>query len=125
MLHEPYIRARNASMLARPMPAQSLSSVVSLWSLSQMLAWDQRSRNHVHDYPGSYRGNQIVAHEFDFSKENQLIYQQGDLSVYSNPAFHYDMPGPVSFRLEWKGLKVTYSGAALALLSAQWHWHEG
>ena len=76
----------------------------------QFLAWDQKARNHVHGYPPSYTGNQIVAHEFDHTKENQLVFQAGNVSVYSNPAFHFDTPGPVSLRLEWQGLTITYSG---------------
>ena len=30
--------------------------------------------------------------------------------VWSNPAFHYDTPGPVSLKLRWHNLTVTYSG---------------
>lgn len=76
----------------------------------QFLSWDQKSRNHLAEYPEGYTGNQIVAHEFDHTKERQLIYQDSNVTVYSNPAFHYDTPGPVSLRLEWKGLAITYSG---------------
>lgn len=78
----------------------------------QFLAWDQKSRNHVDiaDFPPDYQGNQLEGHEFNHNTENQLIFEEGDIRVYTNPAFHYDTPGPVSLRLEWNGISVTYSG---------------
>ena len=77
----------------------------------QFMAWDQKARNHVYARPPGF--NRLEAHEFNYSEENQLIYQEGNISVFSNPAFHYDTPGPVSLRLEWKGLVIAYSGAHL------------
>lgn len=32
------------------------------------------------------------------------------LQVWSNPAFHYDTPGPVSLKLRWNNITITYSG---------------
>ena len=37
------------------------------------------------------------------------------LQVHSNPAFHYDTPGPVSLKLTWNNLTVTYSGMSVTL----------
>ena len=78
----------------------------------QFLAWDQKSRNHVDisDFPPDYQGNKLVGKEFNHKAVNQLVFEEDEISVYSNPAFHYDTPGPVSLRLEWKGFSVTYSG---------------
>ena len=30
--------------------------------------------------------------------------------VYSNPAFHYNLPGPVSLKLVWNNISIAYSG---------------
>lgn len=78
---------------------------------------DQKARNHVSDLRPGTRGNQIEAHEFDYTVHDQLVYEDAasNFSVYSNPAFHYDTPGPVSLRLEWNGLSVTYSGRSKEL----------
>ena len=76
----------------------------------QFLGWDQISRNHVSDFPSNYTGNQIIAYEFPYEKTNALIYDRNEVKIYSNPAYHYGSPGPVSLRLEWNGLKFTYSG---------------
>ena len=77
----------------------------------QFLAWDQEARNHVKQLPPSYIGNHLEGVEFNHTRTAQLIFQEDGIAVYSNPAFHYDTPGPVSLSLNWRGLKVTYSGA--------------
>lgn len=81
----------------------------------QYLAWDYKSRALLANFPEGYQGNQIIAHEFNYGEENQLIYDEDGLRVWSNPAFHYHTPGPVSLRLEWNGIKLTYSGDLAAL----------
>ncbi|KAK9797411.1 hypothetical protein WJX73_007627 [Symbiochloris irregularis] len=83
--------------------------------LRQFLHWDNKARAHVKGYPPDYQGNQIVAHEFNYSKENQLIFEEDGFRVWSNPAFHYDTPGPVALRLAWNNLTVTYSGDSIPL----------
>lgn len=72
----------------------------------QFLAWDQESRNFVGEYPV---GNSIIAHEFAYNRTNQMVYDRQGVKVFSNIAVHYS-PGPVSYRLEWNGLKFTFSG---------------
>ena len=79
----------------------------------QFLGWDQAARNHVSEYPANFTGNQIIAHEFPYNKTNNLIYDANGVQIYSNIAFHYDTPGPVSLRLNWNGLSFTYSGENL------------
>jgi ribonuclease Z len=44
----------------------------------------------------------IVAHEFDFKGENQVVYEENGVTIRSWPAIHAG-DGPVSYSLEWKG----------------------
>ena len=54
----------------------------------------------------------ITVHEFDWSKENNIIYDQDGVVIRSIPAIHLE--GSVSFILEWKGMKIAFSGDTLA-----------
>ena len=54
----------------------------------------------------------INVHEFDWSKVNNVIYKENDVVIRSIPAIHLE--GSVSFILEWKGMKVAFSGDTLA-----------
>ncbi|KAK9830412.1 hypothetical protein WJX72_011632 [[Myrmecia] bisecta] len=92
-----------------------LGTNATVAGLKAFLGWDQASRNHVSEFPAGYTGNQIVAHEFNYSVPNQLVYNQSGVVVYSNPAFHYDTPGPVSLKLQWRNLTITYSGDTVPL----------
>lgn len=72
------------------------------------MAWDQAARTYVGEYD-SNPGNTIIAHEFAYNQTNQLVYDRDGVKIYSNIAVHY-IPGPVAYRLEWNGLKFTFSG---------------
>ena len=85
----------------------------SMGACVQFLAWDQKARNHVSDFKAGSKGNQIEAHEYDYTVHDQLIFDEDNITVYSTPAFHYDTPGPTSLRLEWNGLSMSYSGGRL------------
>ncbi|MDZ4729260.1 MAG: guanitoxin biosynthesis MBL fold metallo-hydrolase GntH [Xanthomonadales bacterium] len=54
----------------------------------------------------------IKIHEFDYAKE-QVVYERNDVIIRSWPAVHV-MDGPVSYSLEWNGLKFSYSGDTVA-----------
>jgi ribonuclease Z len=68
-------------------------------------AWDISSR----EGHRPVEGKQIEVNEFDFSKENHVIYDENGVVVRSWPAIHA-IDGPVSFSLEWNGLKFVYGG---------------
>ena len=53
-------------------------------------------------------GFAIEVNEFDYRGENQLIYDENGVTVRSLPAIHA-LDGPVSFVLEWNGLKFAFS----------------
>lgn len=52
-------------------------------------------------------GYQPIVHEFDYSKTH-VIYAENGVKITSFPAIH-GLDGPVSFSLEWNGLKFVYS----------------
>jgi hypothetical protein len=55
-------------------------------------------------------GDEVIAHEFDYSVPKQVIYSRNGVNITSTPVQHYTTAGPVALRLDWNGLSVTYSG---------------
>ena len=74
------------------------------------MAWDTFSRRRIDLIGRKDDGDQVIAHEFDFSVPNQLIYSRNGVEIISTPVSHYETEGPVALRLNWNGLSVTYSG---------------
>jgi ribonuclease Z len=67
--------------------------------------WDKTTREFViTPVPG-----QITVHEFDYRGVNEIVYQENGVTVRSIPAIHAG-DGPVSFILEYAGLKVVFGG---------------
>jgi ribonuclease Z len=67
--------------------------------------WDATTRNfRINPGPGK-----ITVQEFDYLGENAVIYQENGATVRSWPAIHAG-DGPVSFSLEWKGIKIVIGG---------------
>ena len=67
--------------------------------------WDYQTRAYkITPVPG-----QITAHEFDYRGINEVIYQENGITVRSIPAIHAG-DGPVSFIIEYKGLKMVFGG---------------
>jgi ribonuclease Z len=67
--------------------------------------WDKVTREYkISPIPG-----QIEVHEFDYKGENQIVYQDNGVTIRSFPAIHAG-DGPVSFTLEYAGLKVVFGG---------------
>ena len=73
-------------------------------ALLEMYRWDYVSKLGR----GDMLSYAIKVHEFDFSKE-QIIYERNGVTIKSFPAVH-TIDGPVSYSLEWNGLKLSYSG---------------
>jgi ribonuclease Z len=71
----------------------------------EALTWDIDSRSGF----SSPAGGELQINEFDYKGLNQVIFQEKGVTVRSWPAVHA-LDGPVSFSLEWKGLKFVYSG---------------
>ncbi len=68
-------------------------------------AWDIAGRSSA--LPD--KGGQIVVHEFDYKAVNEVVYQGNGVTIRSWPAIHL-LDGPVTFSLEWNGLKYVFGG---------------
>ena len=67
--------------------------------------WDKKTREFsITPVPG-----QITVHEFDYKEINKVIYKENGVTISTIPAIHAG-DGPVSFILEYRGLKVVYGG---------------
>ena len=67
--------------------------------------WDAQTRNFVL----SPKPGQITVKEFDYKAVNAVVYQENDVTIRTIPAIHAG-DGPVSFILEYAGLKVVIGG---------------
>jgi ribonuclease Z len=76
----------------------------ALEHMEKMLAWDVDSRMGNTDT----RGLILEVNEFDYRAVNKVIYEENGVTIRTIPAVHI-FDGPVSFILEWNGLKVAYS----------------
>ncbi len=67
--------------------------------------WDYQTRAYkITPLPGN-----IDVHEFDYKGENKVIYDKSGIVVRSIPAIHAG-DGPVSFIIEYAGLKLVFGG---------------
>ncbi|KAK9811899.1 hypothetical protein WJX72_012114 [[Myrmecia] bisecta] len=89
-------------------PAHGTAAVID--GLRKFLAWDTHSRRKIDLVGRIDKGDKVIAHEFDYSVENQVIYEQNGVKITSTPVNHYNTSGPVALRLDWNGLSFTYSG---------------
>ncbi len=74
-------------------------------TLRRAFEWDYRGRMGV--IPTS--GGELVVHEFDYRQENAIVYEKNGVTIRSWPAIHA-LDGPVSYALEWNGLKFVFGG---------------
>jgi len=82
-----------------------MGTAYSLDHLVKALAWDIAGR--AGRLPAS--GQVMEVHEFDFSKENQVVFDENGVVIRSWPANHV-IDGSVSFALEWNGYKFVFGG---------------
>jgi ribonuclease Z len=73
--------------------------------LRKALTWDLDGRQGLTDP----RGYHLEVHEFDYKGMNQIVYQENGVTIRSFPAIH-SLDGPVSFSVEWNGLKFVFGG---------------
>ena len=74
-------------------------------AMQKAYAWDIATRTGA--LPDA--GGHIEVHEFEYKQENQIVYQQNGVTIRSWPAIH-SLDGPVSYGLEWNGLKYVFGG---------------
>ncbi|MEJ2136389.1 MAG: guanitoxin biosynthesis MBL fold metallo-hydrolase GntH [Desulfofustis sp.] len=80
-----------------------LGTAYAVQKLKEMYTWDLAGRVGMVDF----RGYSIEVNEFDYMAENAIIYEDNGVTIRSFPAIH-SLDGPVSFSLEWKGLKFVF-----------------
>jgi ribonuclease Z len=73
-------------------------------AFEKLLAWDIDTRMGNTDTRGAF----LNVTEFDYTAVNKVIYQKNGVTIRTIPAIHI-FDGPVSFILEWNGLKFAYS----------------
>ena len=85
-------------------PSPELGTAYALDGMKRMLTWDLAGRAGMTDF----RGYELEVNEFDYKGENAVIYDENGVTIRSFPAIH-SIDGPVSFVLEWNGLKFAFS----------------
>ncbi|MGI9512067.1 MAG: guanitoxin biosynthesis MBL fold metallo-hydrolase GntH, partial [Anderseniella sp.] len=84
-------------------PVEELGTAHAIAGMQQMYKWDLAGRVGFVDA----RGYILEVNEFDYRAENEVIYEENGVTIRSWPAIHA-IDGPVSFSLEWNGLKFVY-----------------
>lgn len=80
-----------------------LGTAHAIEGMKQMYKWDLAGRVGMIDW----RGFGLEVNEFDYRGENAVVYEENGVVIRSFPAIHA-IDGPVSFSLEWNGLKFVY-----------------
>ncbi len=84
-------------------PTPELGTAYAVEKMEEMYTWDLAGRVGLVDF----RGYSIEVNEFDYTAENAVVYEHNGVTVRSFPAIH-SLDGPVSFSLEWNGLKFVF-----------------
>ncbi|WP_299356544.1 guanitoxin biosynthesis MBL fold metallo-hydrolase GntH [uncultured Shimia sp.] len=74
-------------------------------NMKKAYAWDLQTRSGALPDDGA----KLEVTEFDYMQENEIVYQENDVTIRSWPAIH-SLDGSVSYSLEWKGLKYVFGG---------------
>ncbi len=82
-----------------------LGTAAAIKHLQKAYAWDNAGRTGA--WPDA--GGQMIAHEFDFRQENEVIYEENGVRITSFPAIHI-LDGSVSYRLDWNGRSFVFGG---------------
>jgi len=84
-------------------PTPELGTAYAVQKMKEMYTWDLAGRVGIVDF----RGYSLEVNEFDYKAENAVIYEENGVTIRSFPAIH-SIDGPVSFSLEWNGLKFVF-----------------
>jgi ribonuclease Z len=84
-------------------PTPELGTAYAVEKLKEVYTWDLSGRVGIVDF----RGYSMEVTEFDYRAENAVIYEENGVTIRSFPAIH-SLDGPVSFTLEWNGLKFVF-----------------
>jgi ribonuclease Z len=86
-------------------PSEDLGTAAAIDALKMVYRWDLSGRVGLVDF----RGYGLEVTEFDYRGENAVVYEDNGVTIRSWPAIH-SLDGPVSFSLEWNGLKFVFGG---------------
>jgi ribonuclease Z len=86
-------------------PTEELGTASAIENLKRVYAWDLAGRVGLVDF----RGYKLQVDEFDYKGENAVVYKENGVTIRSFPAIHA-LDGPVSYSLEWNGLKFVFGG---------------
>ena len=86
-------------------PTPELGTKAAMEGLLKAYAWDLKGRSGV--LPDA--GGQLIPHEFDYKKVNQVVYDDNGVKITAWPAIHI-LDGSVSYRVEWNGLSFVFGG---------------
>jgi ribonuclease Z len=79
-------------------------------ALYKMCAWHREAMSFLNTgLTDGEDGYQIVPHELPYREEAGVAYNANDVLITHFPAAH-DRDGSVSYKLEWNGMKVVFSG---------------
>jgi len=84
---------------------QDMGTAYAVENFLKAYNWDAKTRNFVL----SAEPGKITVTEFDYMAINAVVYQENGVTIRSLPAIHAG-DGPVSFILEYAGLKVVIGG---------------
>ena len=82
-----------------------LGTKAAMEGFLKFVAWDRETRS----YQITPKPGEIIVHEFDYTKENLKIYDNDGVVVRIFPAIHTG-DGPVSYVVEYRGMKVVVGG---------------
>ena len=85
-------------------PVEKLGTKYAIDKMEEMYTWDLAGRAGLVDF----RGYHTKVHEFDYKGVNEVVYEENGVTIRSFPAIH-SIDGPVSYSLEWNGLKFVFS----------------
>jgi ribonuclease Z len=86
-------------------PTPELGTKHFITKLKEAYTWEFKGRLGV--IPQG--GGGLEVHEFDYRGENAVVYRENGVTIRSWPAVHA-LDGPVSYALEWNGLKFVFGG---------------
>jgi ribonuclease Z len=82
-----------------------LGTAAAVEALTKAYAWDIAGRSGA--WPDA--GGRMIAHEFDYKQDNEIVYEKNGVRITSFPAIHV-LDGSVSYRLDWNGLSFVFGG---------------
>ena len=84
---------------------ESMGTKYAMENFLRFVNWDRVTRNFkITPIPGN-----IEIIEFDYTGMNEVVYDENDVVIRSWPAIHAG-DGPVSYSLEYAGMKVVFGG---------------